>query len=70
VIINVRQTLAVRDATQAQISSNGSVVYEPRLLVPLSGDFTKHLTARVGGALQSISLTLHFARSSDTREPG
>jgi hypothetical protein len=69
VIINVRQTLTIRDATHAQISSNGSVVYEPRLLVPLSGDFTKHLTARIGGAPQSISLTLHFARSSDTREP-
>lgn len=70
VVIGARQTITVRDATHAQISSNGSVVYEPRLLVPLSGDFTKHLTARVGGAAQSISLTLHFARSSDTREPG
>ncbi len=70
VTIAVNQTIAVRDATHAQIASNGSVVYEPRLLVPLSGDFTKHLTARVGGATRSITLTLHFARSSDTREPG
>ena len=70
VIIGVNQTLTVLDATHAQISSNGSVVYEPRLLVPLTGDFTKHLTAKVGGATRSITLTLHFARSSDTREPG
>ena len=70
VTIAVNQTISLHDATRAQISSNGSVVYEPRLLVPLSGDFTKHLTARVGGAAQTITLTLHFARSSDTREPG
>lgn len=70
VVVGVKQTLTVRDATHAQITSNGSVVYEPRLLVPLSGDFTKHLTARVGGATHSVTLTLHFARSSDTREPG
>jgi hypothetical protein len=70
VIVGVKQSIAVRDATHAQIASNGSVVYEPRLLVPLSGDFTKHLTARVGGAIHSITHTLHFARSSDTREPG
>jgi hypothetical protein len=69
VIIGVNQSLTVLDTTHVQIASTGSVVYEPRLLVPLSGDFTKHLTAKVGGATRSITLTLHFARSSDTREP-
>ncbi|HKW45209.1 MAG TPA: hypothetical protein VJN22_06080 [Candidatus Eremiobacteraceae bacterium] len=70
VTISVKQTVSIRDATHAQISTNGNVVYEPRLLVPLSGDFTKHLSMKVGGAKQSVSLTLNFARASDTRDPG
>ena len=69
VTIDVRQVVSVHDATHTQISSRGSVVYEPRLLVPLSGDFTKHLSVRISGALQTVTLTLHFARASDTREP-
>jgi hypothetical protein len=69
VTINVKQVVNVHDATNSQISSRGSVVYEPRLLVPLSGDFTKHLSVRISGALQTVTLSLHFARASDTREP-
>jgi hypothetical protein len=69
VTINVKQTITISDATHTQISSRGSVVYEPRLLVPLSGDFTKHLAVRISGAQQTVTLSLHFARASDTREP-
>jgi hypothetical protein len=69
VTIGVKQSVIVRDATHTQFSSAGTVVYEPRLLVPLSGAFTKHLTVRIGGAQQSVTLGLHFARASDTREP-
>jgi hypothetical protein len=69
VTIDVRQIISIHDATHTQISTRGSVVYEPRFLVPLSGDFTKHLSVRIGGAQQTVTLTLHFARASDTREP-
>ena len=69
VTINVKQIVSVHDSTHSQISSRGSVVYEPRFLVPLSGDFTKHLSVRIGGAQQTVTLSLHFARASDTREP-
>jgi hypothetical protein len=69
VTINVKQVVTIHDAAHSLISSRGSVVYEPRLLVPLSGDFTKHLSVRVGGAQQTVTLSLHFARASDTREP-
>lgn len=68
VTINVKQNVTVRDVTQSRISTSGSVVYEPRLLVPLSGDFTKKLSLQVSGAPQTVTLALHFARSSDTRE--
>jgi hypothetical protein len=69
VTISVKQVVTVRDTTHSQISSSGTVVYEPRLLVPLSGDFTKRLALRISGAPQNVTLALHFARSSDTREP-
>jgi hypothetical protein len=69
VTINVKQSVTVHDATQSRISSVGSVVYEPGLLVPLSGDFIKRLAVKIGGATQSVTLRLHFARASDTREP-
>jgi hypothetical protein len=69
VTINVKQIITISDATHSQISSRGSVVYEPHLLVPLSGDFTKHLSVRISGAQQTVTLSLHFARASDTREP-
>ena len=69
VTIDAKQSLSLHDATHSQITSSGSVVYEPRLLVPLSGDFTKRLSLKIGGTPQAVSLALHFARSSDTREP-
>lgn len=69
VTIGVKQTVAVHDATHSQITSSGTVVYEPRLLVPLSGDITKRLSLKLNGAAQTVMLSLHFARSSDTRDP-
>ncbi|HEY5094778.1 MAG TPA: hypothetical protein VII69_06675 [Candidatus Eremiobacteraceae bacterium] len=69
VTISVKQTVAVHDATHSQITSSGTVVYEPRLLVPLSGDITKRLSLQISGAPQTVLLSLHFARSSDTRDP-
>ena len=69
VTIKISQSITVSDATQARISGSGAVVYEPRLLVPLSGDITRRLTALVGGSSKTIVLRLHFARASDTREP-
>jgi hypothetical protein len=69
VSIKVAQRISISDATHAQISASGAVVYEPHLLVPLSGDITRKLTATVGASAETISLQLHFARASDTREP-
>jgi hypothetical protein len=69
VTIKIAQTISISDATHAHISAGGSVVYEPRLLVPLSGDISRKLTANLGSANKTIALQLHFARASDTREP-
>ncbi len=69
VTIKIAQTISVSDATHARISGHGSVVYEPRFLVPLSGDITRRLTANVGASPKTIMLQLHFARATDTREP-
>jgi hypothetical protein len=69
VTIKIAQTISISDATHAHISASGAVVYEPHLLVPLSGDITRKLTATVGAATKTITLQLHFARASDTREP-
>ncbi|HLJ84006.1 MAG TPA: hypothetical protein VKT51_07550 [Candidatus Eremiobacteraceae bacterium] len=69
VTIKIVQSISISDATHARISASGAVVYEPHLLVPLSGDITRKLTATVGTPAKTITLQLHFARSSDTREP-
>jgi hypothetical protein len=69
VTIKIAQSISISDATHARISASGAVVYEPRLLVPLSGDITRKLTATLGASAKTITLQLHFARASDTREP-
>jgi hypothetical protein len=68
-LVTVReQQQATFASYDAKATTNGTIVLKPSLLVPISGDMQKVLTTSDVTGDKRQELSLHFERSSDTRE--
>ncbi len=67
--LSKKEDVKVASVRQNGYTSSGTVRFKPSLLVPVSGEITKRSTQEGASANSQKTLTLHFDRVSDTRDP-
>src|SRR5215472_3919464 len=62
--VTVHKIQTIKGGDSASV--DGSVVYQPSMLMPISGDITKKTTHMFADGSQSATLTIHFSLVSDS----